>query len=761
MELIERPNMTAVKYLYSIKYDTFKNDCQHDAEMNGEKKPTEKDMKTWFSILQQFCKTNIKTKGITKRIYSYSQATPAGGGGRLFGGGSMQGIWGVYRGLLMKGVGTDIDMANCHPVLLRYICNKHNIPCPQLEYYINHRDECLADFPSRTVGKNAYLVATNNDKILRGKDLPGQLKKYDKEMKEIQRLLVELPDYKGLQITIPEYKMTKNFNGCAMNRILCFYENTVLQHAIHVINKYGIEIAILMFDGLMAYGDHYANLELLKEIETYVEEQMEGLNMKWTYKGHDETLRIPIEFDVSLVVEIDEWIIKFNKIYPEFEKTHCKIINSSLFIKETPNKFIFMSKNQLVQSYEHIECGFSDSGTPVRFIERWVGFNDKIRRKEDMDFYPPPLHCPDNMFNLWRPFAMELLTTPYDKKETELKFILNHIKILCNNDVKVFDYFIKWVAQMIQYPATKTIIPVLISKEGAGKGTFLKLMKLMFGDEKVFETSTPSRDVWGDFNGIMTNCFLVNLNELGKAEIGDNGGRLKALVTDTSITINNKGVNQFKASSYHRFIITTNKEDPIKTSDDDRRNFIIRSSDELCKNYDYFKEINGYLDNINVIRTCFDYFKNEVEVGEVLGDIPQTEYQQNLKEVNRSAVDLWLEDFTRKNVEVDKVEKLGGDTYKEFEHWRKKNNVNFETSSVKLGIMLLNLQLSKGCIEKGRHTKKGDTKYFDISLLKQHFKIGVLDVLFEEPVKSPVEEPIEDTTDCEDNVITDYDFEEL
>ena len=133
--------------------------------MNGDKKPSEKDMKTWYSILKQFCKTNLKTKRVTKRIYSYSQTTPAGLGGRLFCGGSMQGIWSVYRGLLMYNIGTDIDMKNCHPVLLRYICNLYGIKCPELEYYVNHRDECLAEFPSRTIGKKTYLVATNSDKI--------------------------------------------------------------------------------------------------------------------------------------------------------------------------------------------------------------------------------------------------------------------------------------------------------------------------------------------------------------------------------------------------------------------------------------------------------------------------------------------------------------------------------------------------------------------------------------------------------------------
>ena len=72
---------------------------------------------------------------------------------------------------------------------------------------------------------------------------------------------------------------------------------------------------------------------------------------------------------------------------------------------------------------------------------------------------------------------------------------------------------------MIQYLAVKSICPTLISKQGAGKGTLLLLIRKMLGTEKVFETATPSRDIWGDFNGKMAHAFFVNLNELSKKEL--------------------------------------------------------------------------------------------------------------------------------------------------------------------------------------------------------------------------------------------------
>ena len=63
--------------------------------------------------------------------------------------------------------------------------------------------------------------------------------------------------------------------------------------------------------------------------------------------------------------------------------------------------------------------------------------------------------------------------------------------------------------------------------------------------------------------------------------------------------------------SYHRFIITTNKEEPIKTSKDDRRNLIIRASDEKCGDKTYFTRLYKHLKDRNVLITAYMHFMNE------------------------------------------------------------------------------------------------------------------------------------------------------
>jgi hypothetical protein len=229
---------------------------------------------------------------------------------------------------------------------------------------------------------------------------------------------------------------------------------------------------------------------------------------------------------------------------------------------------------------------------------------------------------------------MELYDKPFVYKEKELNFILNHLKILCGNDDEVYNYFIKWNAQLIQYPEMKTIIPTLISKEGAGKGSYVILMRKKLGNNKVFETTDPARDVWGNHNSIMANAFLVYLNEHEKRSTIEHEGKIKGLITDNSLTINPKGIDQYIIKSHHRFFATTNREEPFKTSTDDRRNYIIRSSDELIGNKKYFEYFYEILNDNDVIKTCYEYFKSIPDVNKFNNlRIPKTEYQENLKKI--------------------------------------------------------------------------------------------------------------------------------
>ena len=413
----------------------------------------------------------------------------------------------------------------------------------------------------------------------------------------------------------------------------------------------------------------------------------------------------------------------------KFEQTHCKIINKSIFIKLQNNEVFVMSKPQLKTSYENMVYRIKDKKGKFKlenFIDAWTRNNPQQKCFDDIGIYPTKLTCPANIFNMWTPFAMEG-AGEYVEKTEELEKILSHIRILCGNDEAITQYVIDWIAQMIQFPAVKTTCLTFISKQGAGKTFLIKLLRVLLGNSKVFETTSPSRDVWGDFNGRMCNTFLINLNELSKKETVESEGRIKGLITDPFLTINNKGVNQYDIQSYHRFIITTNKMEPLNTSADDRRNLIVRSSDEKCGDKEYFNELHKLLEDVDVMKTCYEHFKSIKNMEEFNKQpIPISNHQEHLKELSTGPIEQRLQHFTRENFDKKEVEMLGEEACKLFKEWWKAQNEDtpYNINAVKLGVRIKILNIDG--IEKGKHTNRGETKIYNIEKLKKYFKIGVL-----------------------------------
>ncbi len=282
-----------------------------------------------------------------------------------------------------------------------------------------------------------------------------------------------------------------------------------------------------------------------------------------------------------------------------------------------------------------------------------------MRTYEDVDIYPHDQVCPPNIFNLWTPFAMEKVLK-WNSNQSGLDLFLQLCLILCGNCPIMCDYFVKFLAQMIQYPSTKTIFPTFISKQGGGKGTLLQVIGKYLGESKLFETTDPSRDVWGNFNGRMKECYLVYLDELNKKDANECSGKIKGLITNNAMTINDKHIKAYSIKSYHRFIGTTNKDDPVNTSADDRRNVLIRSSDELCGNKAWFIEFyNNVVDNGDSIKTIYEYLKAIPDMDR-FGSIPKpvSEYHQDIIEIHQCPVQMWIDNLpkTRECRHVDQVE---------------------------------------------------------------------------------------------------------
>ena len=95
---------------------------------------------------------------------------------------------------------------------------------------------------------------------------------------------------------------------------------------------------------------------------------------------------------------------------------------------------------------------------------------------------------------------------------------------------------------------------------------------------------------------LYTNISL-RYEVIGKKNQEDADGQIKGLLTDGNLQVESKGKDPIEIISYHRFIGSTNNEDPTNVRKGNRRKWIIRCSDELKNNKEKFNRLYKLIDD--------------------------------------------------------------------------------------------------------------------------------------------------------------------
>ena len=712
-ELYERIPIERLKLLNKMSIDDY-------IKFANKTKYKMNEIKEHYKLITKYVKDHLKCNGEMKKVYKYSESSQ---NGRLYGMNSIQNLDGIIRGFLFGTTTTDFDMKNAHPHILEYVCRVRNIRSPNLTEYINNREAIIDKLKKAGIddAKFEILRMLNTEKTNRiTKDCDNILKNLRDEFKTIRTRLKKEDDFVEQLQQAMLYK-PNNVEGSFVNRILCIFENKMMNSMASFIHSKNLEVAEYAFDGILVYGNFYEDSLMLKEMEDYLNSEFPELNMTLTMKSHSKAIPIDYLENLEELEEIDEEHI-YENIKHKFEKTHFKIINKSLFVHEYNGSASFMKKQQLIDSYEHLHFKQKDEKGKIQqlpFVLKWLR-DENIRNYDDMDTYPPPIVCPDNIYNLWSPFAMDTIT---DWEQKDISTFLDHFKILCNHEEETFDYLIKWLAQMIQYPAVKTTMLFFQGAEGCGKGMMFKIIELMLGKTKFLETTHPERDVWGQFNPLMANSFFVYLNELSKKQTLDAEHQVKALITDHNIQVNIKGKDSFNTKSYHRFGGSSNDDEPMNTHKGDRRKALISASNELKGNIPYFNALGKCIDDVNYIKSFYEYLKAIPDMDKFnLIPLPMTEYQKLLCELSISPIEAFIKDMVT-DCEESELTMTTKELFEKFKDYLHQSKTNYEVNIVKFGVRLTNLKLNGIETIKG---KQSNSKRFDVPVLKKHFGVGCL-----------------------------------
>lgn len=393
-------------------------------------------------------------------------------------------------------------------------------------------------------------------------------------------------------------------------------------------------------------------------------------------------------------------------------------------------KFLIYSKEQMTNKYSSLKFKHIIKGaeTELNFMKYWF-CDESILSYKYADVYPPDIKCPNNIYNLWSGFGIEntILPDDYDKvgKTDNIKRLL---KILCENDDAIYDYFIKYLAHIFKYPSTKEKISVFFTGEmGVGKSTLKTLLNKLLGNELYTEPQDADK-LFSRFNkAFRLNKIMIVLDEAESMK--KNAKAICGLITNDVMNIENKNeplMNNLKCLG--RLIIMSDSADIIKIEPTDRR-FVISNPfviNNVEKKTEFFNSVYADLDDLNIIRCFYDELL-AVDIDKNFNfqlARPITEYYKILKSSNAPLFIKFLYDA---NIQESLVDNKCSATamYKHFINWCSCVGIKYETTNTKFGLdirlNLLKHAFSISGIKKIR-CNKGNNYLINIDILKKYIE---------------------------------------
>lgn len=631
---------------------------------------------------------------------------------------SICGMRRAVRHTLCSDYYVDLDIDNAHPVILAHLCELNGFEYGFLKEYITNRKEIIKEVMinykvSRDKAKQLFIILLyfgsfntwSNDNNLINVEPTDFIIAFSKQLQKIGTNLYNTN--KHIEDIIKKKNPEKDFlMSSVVSLVLQEHERRLLEIIylfLKDIKGFDMKDCVLCFDGIMIKKEYFNN-DLLNELSDYIFSKI-GIKLNLSKKDMDEDMTDKLvetfTIDETKLDNFDHDYFKSltnydnKKIY--FEKFVCKVLKpQTLYIfisKETQMEkdLCLYSEKGIRECFREINSGkYNDKGKETKFVDEWLN-DENIIRYECIDFLPFSEKNKElinnKVFNTFTGFNNKIdynYSIMDEKREKVLKPFNDLGAEICEGSIDNWNYFKHFLAHMIQKPAERLPIAfILKGAQGTGKSLLVDTIGELLG-RKHYITSSKPEDFFGTFAEGFLNKLLVNMNECEGKDTIDYEGRLKSFITESSITINQKGIRPFQVNNYARLIITTNKQNPIKIdiTSKDRRYIVFQSTNkfiDILKGETYFKIKNHFTSPI-----FLNYLYNELinmNIEEFnFSNRPITESYKEMVRLYVPVEALHLEefivDYKEKNPELYNTYQIhnGQDLFKDFQFYCKQNN---------------------------------------------------------------------------------------
>ena len=597
-------------------------------------------------------------------IYKLSKSAPGQlGFGRLYGSrGSLERMEKECRGVLCKEFYHDIDVVNCHPVLLyQFAKREFEIDLPEVEKLCDNRDEYLAKIcDNRDDAKTAVI------KILYGgKNTLPFLEPLAQEVKKFTKTIMALPQYKELYEACKNYKEQKDWEknvvtgiyGTFLSYILQTEERRCMLSMSDSFESQGWRVDVFCYDGVMIRKREGIDLEkAIRDAEKRVLVDT-GYNLSLISKPF-MTFKEFQDEQTSKDTYRDIEMVKYLDMKREFERTNFYFAPTHEYYEYIEGKTPLQMPKEHATEYYKRKWFFRKSERIDDYVQFFPMWRDDVTARTVRHLSLRPSEDPE-VFQIPMKLKYQDVADGVDKTHLFLELV----SLICNHQEPLVDFTLNWFAHCLQKPyEIPRVSLVVVGAKGVGKDTvFDFFMKHVIGS--LFSTNFTSTEAYFEkHNCDRMHKLFVKLEEANAKVCLDNQDILKGRVTSEDDKFNPKGQKGISTDNVARLVMTANGNCPVNLSDKERRFVVMNASAEKRGDDEYWNTIRKELFNDAAGKSVASWLLERDISSLSFNTLPANDYQEYVMETRASSEQKFIEQWD--GVEIPSSELF--DLYKEY-----------------------------------------------------------------------------------------------
>lgn len=295
---------------------------------------------------------------------------------------------------------------------------------------------------------------------------------------------------------------------------------------------------------------------------------------------------------------------------------------------------------QALDNLEAVNMPRNDEGRPVSAwsVLRTERKADRVHNERYMPGVAQEIASADGVewLNLWKPSSVK-------PRKGDAGPMYRHILYLCNGNEAHANHILDWLAYGVQNPGAKINHSILLisPEQGVGKDTVGDAMCRVHGEDNV-QLVQDEAVAEGRYE-FMRRTQMVIVPEIMSGDRKDIANKLKPLITQPTVRVNEKNVRPYIVRNTANFMFFSNHEAAAHIEDNDRRYFVV-----ICRQKpqpaEYYTALHDYIAGPEIAGFAHALKTRDLSHFNPKAPAPWTDAKKVVQQATRGGVEAWLDD---------------------------------------------------------------------------------------------------------------------